>query len=53
MHSVNNRNSIRSVKFSMCENYYKTKTELYKHIPKEHNAHCKKEFKAFDSIRDI
>lgn len=53
VHSMDNRNSVLSVKYPMYENHFKTIKELFKHIPKDYNVHLKKEFKAFDSIHDI
>lgn len=52
VHGVDNRNSVHLVKYPMYENHFKTLSELFKHILKDHNVHLKKEFKAFDYIHD-
>lgn len=39
--SVDNRNSVHSVKCPLYENNFKTISELCKHIPKDHNVHLK------------
>lgn len=44
---MDNRNNVHSIKCPLCENDYKTITELCAHISKEYNMYVKK---TFDSI---
>jgi len=50
IHGVDNRNSIRLMKCPICENDFKTLSNVCEHISQKHNVQLKKETKVFGSL---
>jgi hypothetical protein len=53
VHGVDNRSSVRLMKYPLCEEDFKALTNVCEHISKEHNVQLTKETTAFDSLHGI